>query len=80
MTHFLGVCDRCHQAKMFTSAQARDEFQSHACTHGYEPVSVMDSCGACGHLCGDHEWREVGVGPCCYTGCECRAYAMASRA
>jgi hypothetical protein len=66
---------------MFTSAEARDEFEQHACTHGYEqPVfSAMNSCGACGHLCGDHEWREVGVGPCCYTGCECRAYAMASR-
>ena len=80
MNHYFGFCDRCHQAKVFATDAARDEFESHACTHGYEPVSVTDSCAWCAHPCGEHEWREVGVGPCCQEGCLCRAYAVMARA
>ena len=74
MTHFIGVCNHCREAHAFTTAEARDEYLS-SHPHDDEPVSVSDICTGCDHKCGDHEWREVGVGPCCEDGCNCRAFA-----
>ena len=76
MNYYLGFCDHCKKAATFSTEAARDEFQR-TCTHGHDvPVSLSDTCTGCDHRCGDHEWREIGIGPCCEDGCKCRAFAV----
>ena len=66
MTHFIGICDGCRETHVFSTAEARDE---------YETGHPHGSCEGCQHRQSNHEYRLDGIGPCCEDNCQCKGFA-----